>query len=148
VWKTFILRNFSLSDYCGEQNDGNFKAWCNIEKDYKSGKFCGASFICMCRMNEHGDVQGGSERAEDGEKIAAQLTIKSCSERRLALCCKFYLTYSGILQAVSAKFESTQNEFQKIGQTLPDQSFSAQSGLPENERSGAKRYFAFALAES
>ncbi|MEI7747537.1 MAG: hypothetical protein WCI81_00505, partial [Chlorobiaceae bacterium] len=26
----------------------------NIEKESKSGKFCGASFICMCRMNEYG----------------------------------------------------------------------------------------------
>jgi len=32
---------------------------------------------------------------------------------------------------VSAKSESRQNEFRKIGQTLPDQSFRAQSGLPE-----------------
>ena len=79
--------------------------------------------------------QGGSDRAEYGtnllKKIAAQLKIKGCSERSLALCCKFYLTSSGILQTVSAKSESRQNEFQKIGQTLPDQSFSAQSGLQE-----------------
>ena len=79
--------------------------------------------------------QGGSDRAEYGanllKKIAAQLTIKGCSERSLALCCKFYLTYSGILQALPAKSESTQNEFQKIGQTLPDQSFREQSELPE-----------------
>jgi len=51
--------------------------------------------------------QGGSDRAEYGtillKKIAVQLKIKGCSERSLALCCKFYLTYSGILQAVSAK---------------------------------------------
>ena len=79
--------------------------------------------------------QGGSDRAEYGanllKKIAAQLTIKGCSERSLALCCKFYLTYSGILQALPAKSESRQNEFQKIGQTLPDQSFREQSELPE-----------------
>ena len=81
--------------------------------------------------------QGGSDRAEYGanllKKIAAQLTIKGCSERSLALCCKFYLTYSGILQALPAKSESTQNEFQKIGQTLPDQSFrepEIQQALP------------------
>lgn len=51
--------------------------------------------------------QGGSDRAEYGanllKKIAAQLKIKGCSERSLALCCKFYLTYSGILQALPAK---------------------------------------------
>ena len=79
--------------------------------------------------------QGGSDRAEYGanllKKIAAQLTIKGCSERSLALCCKFYITYSGILQALPAKSESRQNEFQKIGQTLPDQSFREQSELPE-----------------
>ncbi len=79
--------------------------------------------------------QGGSDRAEYGanllKKIAAQLKLKGCSERSLALCCKFYLTYSGILQRVSAKSESRQNEFQKIGPTVPDQSFREQSGLPE-----------------
>ena len=57
VWKTFILRNFPLSDYCGEQNDGNFNACCNIEKDSKSGKFCVASFICTCKLNKLGNGQ-------------------------------------------------------------------------------------------
>ncbi len=79
--------------------------------------------------------QGGSDRAEYGanllKKIAAQLTIKGCSERSLALCCKFYLTYSGILQALPAKSESRQNEFQKIVPAVPDQSFREQSELPE-----------------
>jgi predicted nuclease of restriction endonuclease-like (RecB) superfamily len=54
--------------------------------------------------------QGGSDRAEYGanllKKIAGQLKIKGCSERSLALCCKFYLSYSGILQAVPAKSEA------------------------------------------
>ncbi len=68
--------------------------------------------------------QGGSDRAEYGtnllKKIVAQLKLKGCSERSLALCCKFYLTYSGILQTVSAKSESKNNELHKIEQTLPD----------------------------
>jgi len=42
--------------------------------------------------------QGGSDRAEYGanllKTIAGQLKLKGCSERSLALCCKFYLTYS------------------------------------------------------
>ena len=82
--------------------------------------------------------QGGSDRAEYGtnllKKIAAQLKLKGCSERSLALCCKFYLTYSGILQTGSAKSESKNNEFQKIGQAVPDQSFSEQSGLQEIQK--------------
>ena len=49
-----------------------------------------------------------------------QLKLKGCSERSLALCCKFYLTYSGILQTVSPKSESKNNELHKIEQTLPD----------------------------
>ncbi len=64
--------------------------------------------------------------------MAAQLTLKGCSERSLALCCKFYLTYSGILQAVPAKSESKQNEFQEIGQTLPVLSFDAIASAPKN----------------
>lgn len=79
--------------------------------------------------------QGGSDRAEYGanllKKMAAQLTLKGCSERSLALCCKFYLTYSGILQAVPAKSESKQNEFQEIGQTLPVLSFDAIASAPK-----------------
>ncbi len=79
--------------------------------------------------------QGGSDRAEYGanllKKIAAQLKLKGCSERSLALCCKFYLTYSGILQTVSAKSESRQNEFQKIGPTVPVPSFEATLNVPK-----------------
>ena len=61
--------------------------------------------------------------------ISAPLTLKGCSERCLALCCKFYLTYSGILQTVPAKSESRQNEFQsglpEVQQALPVTSFDA-----------------------
>ncbi len=66
--------------------------------------------------------QGGSDRAEYGtnllKKIAAQLKLKGCSERSLALCCKFYLTYSGILQALPAKSFDNSIGLQEIQQTL------------------------------
>jgi predicted ATP-grasp superfamily ATP-dependent carboligase len=78
--------------------------------------------------------QGGSDRAEYGtnllKKIATQLKPKGCSERSLALCCKFYLTYSGILQAVPAKSES-EHELQKIQQTLPVTSFDTIANAPQ-----------------
>ena len=73
--------------------------------------------------------QGGSDRAEYGtnllKKIAAQLKLKGCSERSLALCCKFYLTYSGILQALPAKSFDNSIGLQEIQQTLSVTSFDA-----------------------
>ena len=80
--------------------------------------------------------QGGSDRAEYGtnllKKIAAQLKIKGCSERSLALCCKFYLTYSGILQALPAKSETEQSGLLEIQQALPVISFDAIASAPKS----------------
>ena len=66
-----------------------------------------------------------------GKKIAAQLTIKGCSERSLALCCKFYLTCSGILQTVPAKSENRQSGLQEIQQVQPVISFYATFSAPK-----------------
>ncbi|WP_076790548.1 YhcG family protein [Chlorobium sp. KB01] len=79
--------------------------------------------------------QGGSDRAEYGanllKKIAAQLKLKGCSERSLALCCKFYLTYSGILQALPAKSSDNRIGLQEIQQTLPVPSCNAIINSPQ-----------------
>ena len=79
--------------------------------------------------------QGGSDRAEYGanllKKIAAQLKIKGCSERSLALCCKFYLTYSGILQALPAKSSGGSIGLQEIQQILPVPSCNAIINSPQ-----------------
>lgn len=79
--------------------------------------------------------QGGSDRAEYGanllKKIAAQLKIKGCSERSLALCCKFYLTYSGILQALPAKSSDKRIGLQEIQQTLSVPSCDVIANAPE-----------------
>jgi predicted nuclease of restriction endonuclease-like (RecB) superfamily len=78
--------------------------------------------------------QNGFDRAEYGKKLlkelAAQLSIKGCSERNLASFRKFHLTYADILQAVPAK-SSERKQIQqaepvislKIDQTLPGQCF-------------------------
>ena len=80
--------------------------------------------------------QGGSDRAEYGtnllKKIAVQLKLKGCSERSLALCCKFYLTYSGILQALPAKSETEQSGLLEIQQALPVISFDAIASAPKS----------------
>ena len=52
--------------------------------------------------------KGGTDRAEYGSKLLkrlSQLKIKGCSERGLALYCKFYNDYSEISQTLSAKSE-------------------------------------------
>ena len=49
-----------------------------------------------------------ADRAEYGSKLLkrlSQLKIKGCSERGLALYCKFYNEYSDILQTLSTKSE-------------------------------------------
>jgi predicted nuclease of restriction endonuclease-like (RecB) superfamily len=79
--------------------------------------------------------QGGSDRAEYGanllKKIAGQLKIKGCSERSLALCCKFYLTYSGILQALPAKSSGGSIGLQEIQQIQPVPSCNAIINSPQ-----------------
>ncbi|TLU87715.1 MAG: DUF1016 domain-containing protein [Chlorobium sp.] len=79
--------------------------------------------------------QGGADRAEYGanllKKIAAQLKIKGCSERSLALCCKFYLTYSGILQTVSAKSSGNRFGLQDMQQAVPITSYEAIANAPK-----------------
>ncbi len=78
--------------------------------------------------------QGGSDRAEYGtnllKKIPAQLKLKDCSERSLALCCKFYITSSGILQTVSAKSSDARIALPEIQQAVPVISFDATLNAP------------------
>ena len=78
--------------------------------------------------------QGGSDRAEYGtnllKKIAAQLKLKGCSERSLALCCKFYITSSGILQTASAKSSDARTALPEIQQAVPVISFDATLNAP------------------
>ncbi len=82
--------------------------------------------------------QGGSDRAEYGanllKKIAGQLKLKGCSERSLALCCKFYLTYSGILQALPAKSSDNSIGLKEIQQTLPVTSCDVIANAPQTLR--------------
>jgi len=82
--------------------------------------------------------QGGSDRAEYGanllKKIAGQLKLKGCSERSLALCCKFYLTYSGILQALPAKSSDNSIGLKEIQQTQPVTSCDVIANAPQTLR--------------
>jgi len=82
--------------------------------------------------------QGGSDRAEYGanllKKIAGQLKLKGCSERSLALYCKFYLTYSGILQALPAKSSDNSIGLKEIQQTLPVTSCDVIANAPQTLR--------------
>ncbi|MCR4337885.1 MAG: DUF1016 N-terminal domain-containing protein, partial [Candidatus Omnitrophica bacterium] len=74
--------------------------------------------------------KGGADRAEYGskllKKLAKRLKIKGCSERGLALYCKFYNNYSEILQTVSAKSEILSEIFngstREIGRIVSGQS--------------------------
>lgn len=77
--------------------------------------------------------KGGADRAEYGskllKKLADRLKIKGCSERGLALYCKFYNNYSEILQTPSAKSEILAEIFdgstQEIGRIAGGKSLGA-----------------------
>ena len=77
--------------------------------------------------------KGGADRAGYGskllKKLAEQLQIKGCSERGLALYCKFYNNYSEILQTPSAKSEILAEIFngstQEIERIVSGQSLGA-----------------------
>ena len=56
--------------------------------------------------------QGGSDRAEYGERLLAELArqlhgVKGLAERRLYQCREFYRAYPLILQTVSAELQRT-----------------------------------------
>ena len=118
VWKTFILRNFSFSDYCREQNDDNFNAWCNIEKDSMSGKFCVVSCICTRKLNEHGKGHLlGSHRI-----FSRRLLFGSCP-LRVQVSSNFYFGF------IPLEFNPSVQLFYKTRKHYPH-AVSSPHGLP------------------
>ena len=88
--------------------------------------------------------QNGADRAEYGNKLLKKLSnklkIKGCSERSLALFCKFYRCYTEILQAVPAKSLESLN-IQQRGSVKTSEMF----GIFQNR---SKVVYTFAFSQS
>ena len=85
--------------------------------------------------------QSGKDRAEYGKKTLKTLSeklskknVKGFSDRNLRLCRQFYLEYPKIWQLITAKFQSTDNQFVEIWQSKIAKSYST-NVVPQDDMS-------------